>query len=153
MNQDPKDDIPKRNPSRGWLALIALLALGFSAAAYSEVHRNMTAGVTDEAMLTQLNQVAHLHVMLGQMGYGRLEAVRHQLKLRLAEERTAIEPLVATAGDQPARYARTILDYLDRDQKAHPDYYAPAYPTLAPDNKAPAVPAERQVAASALTTH
>lgn len=153
MKEDLKDHIPKKDPSRGWLALIALLALGLSAAAYTEVHRNMTAGQTDETMLAHLNQTARLHVMLGQIGYGRMDAVRHQLKLRLAEERAAIEPLVANASDEPARYAHTILEVMDRDQRAHPDYYLPAYPAPVPDNKAPAIPADRQVAASTLTTH
>ncbi len=151
MNQDPKDHMPIRKSS-GWLALIALLALGFSAAAYNEVHQNINAGEPDLAMLEQLNQVARLHVMLSHLGNGQVEEIRQQLKVELAEDLAAVGPLVASAAPEPAGYARTVLTAIDRYQKAHPDFYLASAPSLTPE-KIKVVSANRQVAASGISAH
>src|ERR1700761_2338263 len=113
MKQDVKNDHPPRK-SPGWFALVALLALGISATAYTEVHRNVTAGEQDQTMLMQINEIAHLHIILGQLGKGHLESVREQLKIQLAEDIASVQPLAATADSAPARYAQTLLATMGR---------------------------------------
>lgn len=122
MKQNLKDDILSRKSS-GVFALVAILALGISAAAYDEVHRDVNAGERDMAMIDRLNEAAHLHVMLGQLGSGHIDEVRTQLKAKLAGDLAVLNPLVASASTQAGSYARCLLAQLDRDQKARPDYY------------------------------
>ncbi len=43
--------------------------------------------------------------------------VRQRLKVELAEDLAAVGPLVASAGPEPAGYARTVLTAVDRCQK------------------------------------
>lgn len=151
MKQDIKNDHPPAKSS-GWLALIALLALGFSAAAYSEVHRSLTVGAQDEAMLVQLNEVAHLHIVLSELGKGHSDAARAQLKAKLADDLAAVQPLAADSDTAPAHYARTLLASIDRYEKAHPDYYLSARASNA-SAKPSDGQAGSQMAASRVTTH
>jgi len=149
MKQNLKDDILTRK-SPGLFALVAVLALGVSAAAYDEVHQKINAGEKDLAMVDRLNEVAHLHVLLAQLSNGKLEEAKQQLKAKLADDLAAISPLVASSSQAAAGYARCVLAQMDRDQKAHPDYYlASPSPSL---DKINAVGSDRQVAASKLVS-
>lgn len=148
MKQNLKDEIPGRK-SPGLFALIAVLALGISVAAYDEVHQKINAGERDLAMIDRLNDIAHLHVLLGQIGGGHLEEAKNSLIMKLAGELAAVSPLVASSSHEAGDYGRSILAQLDREQKAHPDYYLASSPPLTPE-KIKVMPSDRQVAATKL---
>ncbi len=150
MKQNLKDDILTRKSS-GLFALVAVLALGISAVAYDEVHQSINAGEKDLAMVDRLNEAAHLHVLLAQLSNGKLEEAKQQLKAKLADDLAAISPLVASSSQDAAGYARCVLAQMDRDQKAHPDYYLASSPAPTLD-KIKTVGSERQVAASKLVS-
>ncbi len=146
MKQNLKDDILKKILSTV-IPLIAVLALGISVAAYVEVHNGITAGEKDLAMVDQLNEAAHLHVLLRQISSGRVDEAKSQLKVQLVEDLAAMKPLVASASPEAAGYARCVLAQIDRQQKAHPDYYLTSSKSTSLEN-AKVVPLGSQVAAS-----
>ncbi|HZQ45437.1 MAG TPA: hypothetical protein VFC07_00375 [Verrucomicrobiae bacterium] len=148
MKQNLKEDILNKK-SPGLFALVAVLALGVSVAAYDEVHQKIHDGERDLVMVDRLNDIAHLHVLLAQLSTGRLEEAKHQLKTKLADELAAINPLVESSSQQAAGYARCILTQMDHDQKTHPDYYLVSSPPLTQE-KIKVLPSDRQVAATKL---
>jgi len=148
MKQNLKDDILPRKSS-GVFALVAVLALGVSAAAYDEVHQKVNAGEQDLIMVDRLNEVAHLQVLLAEISNGRLDAAKHELRAKLAVELAALQPLVVESSQEASTYARCVLTQLDRDQKLHPDYYLTSS-TSTGRGKIKVVQSGRQVAASKL---
>lgn len=146
MNQNLKDDILTKK-SYGWFALIAILALGISAAVYNPVYQKISAGERDLVMVDRLNEIAHLHVLLAHISSGHTDEAKSELKIRLADEIAAVNPMVASASPAANDYGRRVLAMIDRQQKAHPDYYLTSSTSAGPD-KIKLVQFDKQVVAS-----